>query len=39
VTTNGKDLRFQDLKRGDGVGIDHHGGVADRIVVNVKPVR
>ena len=39
VTTTGKDLRFQDLKRGDGVGIAHHRSVAEKIVVNVKPIR
>jgi hypothetical protein len=39
VTTDGKNLAFKDLKRGDGVGIAHHGGVAEKIVVNVKPVR
>jgi len=39
VTTAGKNLEFKDLKKGDGVGIAHHGGVAEKIVVNVRPVR
>lgn len=39
VTTDGKALAFKDLKKGDGVGIAHHGGVAQKIVVNVRPVR
>jgi len=39
VTTASKNLEFKDLKKGDGVGIAHHGGVAEKIVVNVRPVR
>jgi Cu/Ag efflux protein CusF len=39
TTMAGKDLEIKDLKQGDGVAIAHNGGVASKIVVNVKPQR
>jgi hypothetical protein len=36
-TAGGKSLAFKELKTGDGLGIAHTGGLASRIVVNVKP--
>src|SRR3954451_1907225 len=36
-TANGKTLALKDLKTGDGLGIAHTGGLASKIVVNVKP--
>jgi hypothetical protein len=38
-TTEGKTLKIEDLKEGDGVGLTHVGSVAKRIVVAVKPPR
>jgi hypothetical protein len=37
VTTRGVRLSLKNLKSGDGVGIAHSGGVATKIVVNVRP--
>ncbi|MCA1684801.1 MAG: hypothetical protein LC745_02210, partial [Planctomycetia bacterium] len=39
VTTEGKPLKFRDLKEGDGVGILHTASLASKIVVNVKAPR
>ena len=36
-TANGKTLALKELKTGDGLGIVHTGGLASKIVVNVKP--
>jgi len=33
VTSDGKPLQLSDLKRGDGVGLTHAGGLASRVVV------
>jgi hypothetical protein len=38
-TTEGKTLKFEDLKEGDGVGLTHVSSVAKKIVVAVKPPR
>ncbi len=38
-TTEGKTLKFEDLKEGDGVGLTHVSSVAKKIVVAVKPQR
>jgi hypothetical protein len=38
-TNEGKTLKIEDLKEGDGVGLTHVGGVAKRIMVAVKPPR
>jgi len=38
-TTEGKSLKFKELKEGDGVGISHVSSVAKKIVVAVKPPR
>lgn len=37
VTSAGKKLEFKELKTGDGIGVVHTGGMASKIVVNVKP--
>jgi hypothetical protein len=37
VTTEGKKLEVQELKKGDGVGIAHTNSLASRIIVYVKP--
>jgi len=37
ATAAGKALQLKDLKTGDGLGIAHTGGLASKIVVNVKP--
>ena len=37
VTSAGKKLKMNDLKKGDGVGISHQGGLASKIIVNVRP--
>ncbi len=39
VTTEGKTLKFRDLKEGDGVGVAHTNSLASKIVVNVKAAR
>ena len=39
VTAEGKNLKVKDLKKGDGLGILHTGGVAKRITVEVKTER
>ncbi len=39
VTNQGKTMDLKDLKKGDGVGIEHEASVASRIVVNVVPAR
>jgi len=36
VTSAGKKLKMSELKKGDGVGISHQGGLASKIIVNVK---
>jgi len=36
VTSAGKKLKMSELKKGDGVGISHQGGLASKIVVNVR---
>jgi len=36
-TSAGKTLQLKDLKTGDGLGIAHAGGLASKIVVNIKP--
>jgi hypothetical protein len=38
-TTEGKTLKIEDLKEGDGVGLTHVASVAKKIVVAVKPPR
>jgi hypothetical protein len=38
-TTTGQPLQFQNLKRGDRVGIVSNGGLATRVVVNQAPLR
>jgi hypothetical protein len=38
-TTEGKTLKIEDLKEGDGVGLTHVASVAQKIVVAVKPPR
>ena len=37
VTSSGKKLELKDLKSGDGLGVAHTGGLASKIVVNIKP--
>ncbi len=37
ATLSGKTIQLKDLKTGDGLGISHTGGLASKIVVNVKP--
>lgn len=37
VTSAGKVLPLKELKTGDGLGVVHTGGLASKIVVNVKP--
>ena len=37
VTSAGKKLELKDLKSGDGLGVAHTGGLASKIVVNIKP--
>ena len=37
ATSAGKKLKMSELKKGDGVGISHQGGLASKIVVNVRP--
>jgi len=39
VTNQSKTLELKDLKKGDGVGVAHHGSVASKIVVNPAPAR
>jgi len=38
-TNDAKSLKFEELKEGDGVGVAHVSGVAQKIVVAVKPRR
>lgn len=37
VSSAGKKLELKELKAGDGLGVAHTGGLASKIVVNVKP--
>jgi len=38
-TTEGKPIKVKELKEGDGVGVAHASGTAQKIVVAVKPLR
>ncbi|MDR3632706.1 MAG: hypothetical protein P4L84_02660 [Isosphaeraceae bacterium] len=38
MTVNGRPMTIKDIKKGDGIGISHVGGVAVRIVVNQGPL-